>query len=376
MRKLIIIGLLCTASTSQAAFSYRRTLTVDHTKVQSTDQTNFAILIATTVTTFKYTGSGGNVQNANGYDIVPYSNSDCVTGKYDFEIDSYTAQTGRFVAWVRIPTLHTGSDDLVYLCYGDASISTSQENINGTWNSAYVGIYHFGNGITLTATDSTSNGNNGTLVNTPVAGTGQIAGAADLERDSSQQITAGTGSSLELQDFTVSAWIKGETFSGISTDIIFSKMGNVSTGGYELGYRSFSDLKLAAAYYDGTIRGWFLGTAALSAGTWYHVVFVRDKTAGNIIFYINGSSDGTATATTGTITYVGDTARIGAQPQNTLWDGLIDELEVSNSIRSADWIKTEYNNQFSPDTFYSVGAETSVGATTPVCPPPFCGIIQ
>src|ERR1019366_8365059 len=33
-----------------------------------------------------------------------------------------------------------------------------------------------------------------------------------------------------------------------------------------------------------------------------------------------------------------------------------DQAEVSYSVRSADWIKTEYNNQSSPSTFYAYGA--------------------
>ena len=36
--------------------------------------------------------------------------------------------------------------------------------------------------------------------------------------------------------------------------------------------------------------------------------------------------------------------------------GGLDEGRMSNIVRSADWIKTEYNNQSSPSTFYSYGA--------------------
>ena len=36
------------------------------------------------------------------------------------------------------------------------------------------------------------------------------------------------------------------------------------------------------------------------------------------------------------------------------FDGLIDEFRISDVVRSADWILTEYNNQNSPETFYMV----------------------
>lgn len=35
----------------------------------------------------------------------------------------------------------------------------------------------------------------------------------------------------------------------------------------------------------------------------------------------------------------------------------VDEIRISNIARSASWIKTNYNNQSSPNTFYTVGAE-------------------
>ena len=37
--------------------------------------------------------------------------------------------------------------------------------------------------------------------------------------------------------------------------------------------------------------------------------------------------------------------------------GLLDEVRLSNIARSSNWITTEYNNQYEPSTFYSVGNE-------------------
>jgi biopolymer transport protein ExbB len=41
------------------------------------------------------------------------------------------------------------------------------------------------------------------------------------------------------------------------------------------------------------------------------------------------------------------------------WNGHVDEVRVSDSGRSSAWIATEYNNQNSPTTFYSLGPETT-----------------
>jgi hypothetical protein len=35
----------------------------------------------------------------------------------------------------------------------------------------------------------------------------------------------------------------------------------------------------------------------------------------------------------------------------------LDEIRVSHSVRSANWIATEYNNQFATSTFYTIGGE-------------------
>src|SRR6202043_2418231 len=48
----------------------RRTITIDHTKVPNTDQTNFPVLISGTYSYLATTGNGGYVTNSNGYDVV------------------------------------------------------------------------------------------------------------------------------------------------------------------------------------------------------------------------------------------------------------------------------------------------------------------
>ena len=54
-------------------------------------------------------------------------------------------------------------------------------------------------------------------------------------------------------------------------------------------------------------------------------------------------------------TYLGYTSSESAYPLY----GKIDEARISYTARSADWIKTEYNNQNATSTFYSLGSETS-----------------
>src|SRR5579872_3018584 len=52
------------------------------------------------------------------------------------------------------------------------------------------------------------------------------------------------------------------------------------------------------------------------------------------------------------------------------WTGDIGEVRVSNTARSANWIATEYNNESSPSSFYTVGAASGSGVVeTPTFSP-------
>jgi len=57
--------------------------------------------------------------------------------------------------------------------YGNTS-AASQQNATSTWDSNYQGVWHLGNGTTLSAADSTGN-NNGTASST-TAGRGKLTG--------------------------------------------------------------------------------------------------------------------------------------------------------------------------------------------------------
>src|SRR5580704_13963154 len=166
-------------------YTYRRAITIDHTKVPNTDQTSFPVLISGTYSYLATTGSGGNVTNANGYDIILTSDVSG-TSNLSFERESYSSSTGQVNLWVKIPTLSHSSDTVIYMFYGNSSVTTDQSNKTGTWDANYLGVWHMSNGLTVNANDSTSNANNGTVSGT-TAVTGIIAGAASYS--SSSEVT-------------------------------------------------------------------------------------------------------------------------------------------------------------------------------------------
>src|SRR5674476_1687799 len=150
-----------------ASFGYKASITIDHTLVPNTDQTDFPILVSGTYTgaggipDLRTVGNGGKVQNANGYDIYFYSDS-ALTTRIPAERELYNASTGQIVFWVK-STVTTATNKVIYIGYGDSGISTDP-NTDGTygktnvWDANYKGVWHLPNGTTLTADDSTGNG--------------------------------------------------------------------------------------------------------------------------------------------------------------------------------------------------------------------------
>ena len=344
-------------------YSFNRTVTIDHTQVPNTDQTNFPVLFNTTDALLKTVANGGHVQSANGYDII-FTSDAAGTVKLDHEIESYNASTGQFIAWVRIPTLSHTTDTMIYLFYGNSSVTTSQENKTGVWNSDYKGVWHLPNGSTLTANDSTGNGNNGS-VTSATATAGQIDGGGSFD-GSSANINLGTSTTLQpTTGGTVSIWLKANSFRNCSTAIANQDVLN-DRNGYGLYFYSsgVANFELATGSTRQTVN-----SSALSSGQWYYLVGTWNSTTVSI--YVNGALSASATKSL-TPTYSAP-LRIGVDGDqsftNNYFNGILDEARVSDIARSADWIAAEYNNQKTGGTFYSIGAEQG-GVALPTFSPP------
>ena len=108
-------------------WNYRKQITIDHTKVSSTE-TNFSILVNLS--------SDANLQAhalANGNDLV-FTSADGTT-KLDYEIEKYSSVNGELIAWIRIPTLSSTTDTVLFLYYGNASAS-NQQNATGVYDAS------------------------------------------------------------------------------------------------------------------------------------------------------------------------------------------------------------------------------------------------
>ena len=148
-------------------YGYRMGITVNSSQVQNGPLTNFPFLFNTTSTNLKTTANGGHVTSAYGYDIIFRALDATTCGgtapcTLDHEIEKYDGSTGEFVAWVRVPSINNGT--VLYIYYGNASITSSPENKTGVWDSNYKGVWHLGDlGNAGTATFSTKGSSSWTV---------------------------------------------------------------------------------------------------------------------------------------------------------------------------------------------------------------------
>jgi hypothetical protein len=361
--------MLCVVSDSLAqstvcSYKYRKRITFDPTKVSGpVDLINFPVLInITSDNDLRTLANAGHVENANGFDIV-FTDANGVT-LLSHQLEKYTATTGEMIAWVKIPNLSTTYNTFIYMYYGNPAITTDQSSTN-TWDANYMAVYHMsGNENNGTGTAGLNGTNNGTA-----GGTGQIGNARDFERNNPDYVNVTPyNAAYDLtNDITVSAWVRLES---LGNDQKIAGNQNNANGGWKFGV--FTDNKVefeirtAGNAPSLNRNGWCGlcgGGTALVANQWYYVVGQYSNAGDFIQCYVNGGVERQFTGNTTACGTSNGTMKFGCEPFTTNaanFDGIIDEIHISNSIRSADWIATEYNNQNSPNTFYSISAEPNV----------------
>ena len=320
--------------TPASGYSHCRGLTIDHTQVGGSALSGFPVLVSTTL-------GSSRIQNSNCYDIV-FTSDPGGTAKIPWEQETCVQSTGALVDWVRVPSISSIVDTVIYVSYDNASISTAQ-NTGGlapanVWDSGYKGVWHFGNGTTLNTNDSSSNANNGTVLGTWTPGVGEVDGAAQYVGGNGISATLGSNVTVPL---TVELWSNGGTNADFLQAVTYS--GN---------FLLYGNGSRASFFVPG---GELNGSSGELDGNWHHIVATVDGT-GNGVLYFDGSSAGTGS---GLFPQTSTSITFGVGGFTSLVSGkALDEVRISNIVRSAGWIAAEYNNQKkASSTFLTIGSE-------------------
>jgi len=372
---LLIVSI--SAFSQPAGYGFGKQILIQSSQVSGgAALTNFPIMVSFTDTDLRTTANGGNVQNANGYDII-FTEGDCAT-QLDHQIEKYNPTTGEYLAWVRIPSLPATVDKGIHMYYGNAAIAADPSS-TGTWNANYLGVWHMSedpSGAAPQITDWTAGTSNGTANGGMTAGdlvAGKCGDAIDFDGNN-DYINLGDVLIDGLTQITVEAWI----YTG-SLHTKASPSGHNSNEGAIVHKNGTSDDNLgvtvasgATAFYIDDGGNNTPQAAAPTVDSWMHVVCTWDNATMTI--YQDGASAATMGGVNGTFVNNGNSLRFGGvhgagggNPHS--FDGLIDEIRISNTSRSANWVATEYNNENSPATFYNVSAEMTASvlcATLPI----------
>lgn len=366
-------------------YSFFRAITINPTddKVGETDS-DYAVLLNLTaagsgvISDLAAAGNGGDIQNtaaggASGAYTVPADLTFRTTAdltiegaNLDFEVEYYDAATGGLIAWVQSGVI--ASDHFnIYLVYGNADVTTSQENVAGTWDANFKGVWHMAEASATTYVEDSTGAYDGTKVasGSPTQGTGQI-GYGQTFDGINDYIAFGNNANLQpASALTFSLWLNITNFTESYAAI--GGMAKYETGyGYLFDYFASANGVVAFQVGNGT---WAIVIAEYSEDTFAYFVGTWDGTT--VTLYKDGVSVGTPAAKD-VVAYTGttlDIGRYGTNSDHLFEGGTIDEVRISNIARTANYVTSTFNNQSSPSTFYSVGAE-QLGRM-----PPWGGII-
>jgi len=151
-------------------------------------------------------------------------------------------------------------------------------------------------------------------------------------------------------EITVSAWIN---LNGNKEVTVLSNQ-NGFNGGYRLSVNKKHKLEFEVRDENSKPSGIVgeQGGLELQKDVWYHVAAVYSDSGDSLVTYVNGARD---RAIKTELSMAGSTEplQIGREPSRKIYyfGGKVDEVRISNIVRSSDWIGTEYASLKPPYTF-------------------------
>ncbi len=340
-------------------FGYERNITIDYTKVSGgSDLYSFPVLIYITGQDFLKTSPAGQIFNTNGYDIIFTDNN---YNNLDHQLEYYNGTNGDLIAWVRIPTLSCTANTVIKILYGNLQVNTNP-SVTSVWDSHYKGVWHLNDN---NLNDFSSYNKAGTPYNTPTYPIGMINNALGLN-GTNEYVQVNSAPNLNFAgNLTVSAWAYMNTRN---RDQKIASNQNNSSGGYKFGIYTNNKVEFEIRNSANTpsLNRDVAGGTVLNTDQWYYLAGISSDVLDSIKTFVNGIPE-RPFKKTGTLGVASDNLVMGKEPfqSSFYFDGRFDELRISDKVRSNGWLRTEYNNQFSPSTFYTLDAAGTVTGNLP-----------
>ncbi len=323
-----------------------RSIDVIDAQVSGGPHAAFPMVVSISAPWLRSTTNGGDVARDDAFD-VSFTSDAAGLSRLAHDLEVYVPTTGELVAWVRVPSLTAAT--VIYLHYGDPADMTDPQAPASVWDAAYELVAHMDGSGDATGKNTTAGTN---LTST----TGKL-GPAQTFDGSTSYATFGSAAVIDnlwVGGGTAEAWVFADSYGESGRGRVFDKEGWIF---FTYDGVSFNDT-LSFAYNDGQ---WFGADGSLGLGAWHHIAVRYDS--GALANKPRFAVDGVAVTTVDLAqpsagfdddiytTFAGDAAG-----SSRAYDGILDELRLSSVVRSDAWLLTQYRNQASPSTFYTVSA--------------------
>lgn len=294
-----------------------------------TSPTDVPVLIRLHTGNFSYF----NDAKADGSDLRFVASDDVTPLK--FHVERYDATNQMALVWVRVPRLTGGtSSDFIYLYYGNSGAAAGGEAA-GTYDTNQALVYHFSdaNGI---AADATAYRNEPAQFAATLNPASLIGGGLTLDGNSGIALPASPSLRVvPAQGATVSAWVR---FDAPQEDGYVAAAEDTGGNGLVLGVAG------ATPYARATVGGAPVevrASADLPIAEWHHLALRAE--AARLTLLVDGVEAGTAALTLPEIAAPFVIGRSAAGANGFV--GELDELQISNTARSSDWLKAAAASQ-------------------------------
>lgn len=309
--------------------------------------TDVPVLVRLHTGNFSFSGA-----KADGSDIRFVGSDDKSPLKY--HIEKFDPKEEIALIWVKVPRIAGGlAQDSIWMYYGNSSAPDGQDR-GGTYDVNQVAVYHF--------SEKEGNPQDSTGFANSVAGFTGKPGIPSVV-GSGAQFNGGVGGQMTIARSPSMSFIKGFTFS--SWIRLHQTSGSVHLFSWDDGMQSIViGIENGNAYcrlgYGKGLDAATPKTAALTPNRWQHLAVTVDPEK-QITLYLDGKEASTSKLNRAVPAPSADIIIGGAAKGGSSFIGDLDELQLSNVVRFAGWIREAFQSQGPDSAFTSYMEEESGG---------------
>lgn len=287
---------------------------------------DYAVIVRLHSGNFDFLGA-----NMDGSDLRFIAADDKTELKY--HIEKYDATNELAVIWVKLPKIDQADKDAYFWLYSGNENATATSDAKQTWDANTVAVFNFAEKSLFQDSSATGLLASGeiTLQKAALLGEAAVFTAKPFVISASPAVKRLAGAA-----YTWSAWVKPQSLpqqAGLynQADAVVLKI---------------DDLKLTLSVGGTNVSG-----GEIKPATWQHVAFTLDGDKASI--YINGVS-----------VAAGDVPPVDAESDIKIGDGYVgemDEVEIANVARSADWLKLSASSQGMDSQLLKIEASVAEG---------------